>query len=156
MIVCPRCGKENEDANRYCGRCGIEMATAIAPPAPMEETLYCYRHRREPTLLRCGRCERPICTRCARIGPAGPRCPDCARNQTPVTLRGVAHDVRRTVLTPFRGGPYTWYLLVLVLMMAGGILRGCAMRPRPTPPPTIEATAPEPTDQAAPVPNSGR
>lgn len=151
MIVCPRCGKENEDGNLYCGRCGIEIATVSAPPQEAGESLFCYKHRKEPTRLRCGRCERPICTRCARIGPAGPRCPDCARVQTPVSFRGVAHDVLRTIRAPFRGGVYSWYLIILILVILGGSLRGCvrcAGPPRTSVERNLPLESPEPEQDA--------
>lgn len=38
----------------------------------------CYRHPKEETELCCGKCDRPICTRCMVQGPAGVRCPECA------------------------------------------------------------------------------
>jgi membrane associated rhomboid family serine protease len=38
----------------------------------------CYRHPDRPTLVRCSRCERPICTDCMRPAPVGIRCPECA------------------------------------------------------------------------------
>lgn len=44
----------------------------------MADTLYCYRHKNQPTVLRCGHCELPICTRCAIPTPVGVRCPECA------------------------------------------------------------------------------
>lgn len=44
----------------------------------MADTLYCYRHKNRPTVLRCGHCELPICTRCAIQTPVGVRCPECA------------------------------------------------------------------------------
>lgn len=125
MIFCPRCGKDNEEGNRFCGRCGLEMATAPSPAREEAESVRCYRHRKETTRLRCGRCDRPICTRCARIGPAGPRCPDCARNMTPISWRGIAHDALRTITVPFRGGVYNWYLILLIFVVLGGSLRGC-------------------------------
>lgn len=37
----------------------------------------CAAHNRE-TLLRCGRCDAPICPDCTVFGPAGARCRDCA------------------------------------------------------------------------------
>ena len=43
----------------------------------MEETLTCYRHSDRETLLRCGRCERPICPDCVRHGATGVRCEEC-------------------------------------------------------------------------------
>ena len=44
-------------------------------------TLYCYNHPDTPTTLRCNRCERPICTRCAVLTPTGYRCKECVRGQ---------------------------------------------------------------------------
>jgi hypothetical protein len=44
-------------------------------------TLYCYIHPNRPTVLRCNRCERPICTEDAIRTPTGYRCPKCIRVQ---------------------------------------------------------------------------
>lgn len=41
--------------------------------------LYCYRHPDRETWVRCGRCDRPICTRCAMQGPVGVRCRQCGK-----------------------------------------------------------------------------
>lgn len=43
-----------------------------------DETLFCARHPSVETLLRCGRCETPICPKCAVFTDVGARCPDCA------------------------------------------------------------------------------
>jgi hypothetical protein len=48
------------------------------------DTLYCYIHPNRPTVLRCNRCERPICTQDARRTPTGYRCPNCIREQQKV------------------------------------------------------------------------
>ena len=48
------------------------------------ETLYCYIHPNRPTVLRCNRCERPICTEDAIRVPTGYRCPNCVREQQKV------------------------------------------------------------------------
>jgi hypothetical protein len=40
--------------------------------------LNCYRHPNEEVFLRCGKCDRPICPKCTKHGPAGARCPDCS------------------------------------------------------------------------------
>jgi hypothetical protein len=48
------------------------------------ETLYCYIHPSRPTVLRCNRCERPICTEDAIRVPTGYRCPNCVREQQKV------------------------------------------------------------------------
>ena len=48
------------------------------------ETMYCYIHPNRPTVLRCNRCERPICTEDAIRVPTGYRCPNCIRDQQKV------------------------------------------------------------------------
>lgn len=48
------------------------------PDIPIQ---YCYRHPSVETGLRCNRCERPICSRCAVHTETGYRCPDCIRGQ---------------------------------------------------------------------------
>lgn len=45
------------------------------------ETLYCYNHPQRETMLRCNRCERPICNSCAVLTPTGYRCVECVRGQ---------------------------------------------------------------------------
>lgn len=39
----------------------------------------CYRHPDRHTLLRCSRCERPICAACSIDASVGQRCPECVR-----------------------------------------------------------------------------
>jgi hypothetical protein len=46
--------------------------------------LFCEYHPDRPTMLRCSRCEKPICTSCAVQTPTGYRCKDCVRNQQKV------------------------------------------------------------------------
>ena len=41
----------------------------------------CYRHPDTETSLRCNRCGKPICTKCAELTDVGYRCPDCVREQ---------------------------------------------------------------------------
>jgi hypothetical protein len=53
-----------------------DVATAdLHEPPP----LYCYRHPDRETWVRCGRCDQPICTRCAMQGPVGLRCRTCGK-----------------------------------------------------------------------------
>lgn len=47
--------------------------------APEPEPLVCAYHPQRETLIRCARCDRPICTQCAIRHPVGLRCRDCAR-----------------------------------------------------------------------------
>jgi len=46
-----------------------------------EATLYCTNHPDRPTSLRCNRCEKPICPKCAVQTPTGYRCRECVRGQ---------------------------------------------------------------------------
>ena len=41
----------------------------------------CATHPEVETILRCGKCGKPICPRCMVQTPVGARCPDCARLQ---------------------------------------------------------------------------
>lgn len=52
-------------------------APSIAETPAADDSLYCYRHPDRETWVRCGRCERPICTQCAMQGPVGSRCKQC-------------------------------------------------------------------------------
>jgi hypothetical protein len=42
-------------------------------------TLHCARHPNTETVLRCGRCDTPICARCLVMSPVGARCRTCAQ-----------------------------------------------------------------------------
>jgi hypothetical protein len=44
-------------------------------------TLYCANHPNVETTLRCNRCEKPICSKCAVLTPTGYRCRECVRGQ---------------------------------------------------------------------------
>jgi len=43
-----------------------------------EDVVYCARHPKVETALRCGRCDTPICPKCLVQSPVGARCPTCA------------------------------------------------------------------------------
>lgn len=43
-------------------------------------TIYCTNHPNTETLLRCNRCEKPICLKCSKLTDVGYRCNDCLRN----------------------------------------------------------------------------
>jgi membrane associated rhomboid family serine protease len=51
----------------------------------------CYRHRTRETAVSCSNCGRPICPDCMTATPVGMRCPECARQRTPVrSMRSLA------------------------------------------------------------------
>jgi hypothetical protein len=47
-------------------------------------TLYCANHPQTETTLRCSRCNKPICAKCAVLTPTGYKCKECVRNQQKV------------------------------------------------------------------------
>jgi MFS family permease len=58
----------------------------------MTETLYCANHPQTPTSLRCNRCGKLICARCAVRTPVGYRCRDCTRAQQQVFETALWYD----------------------------------------------------------------
>jgi len=55
------------------------MTGTIIPPT--SDTLYCANHPGITTTLRCNRCEKSICPRCAVLTPTGYRCKECVHGQ---------------------------------------------------------------------------
>lgn len=148
-MICRRCGKDNDAGNQFCGRCGLELVE-ITEEAIAAEGRPCYRHPKEITLLACGRCERPICTRCVIMGPAGPRCPECARQNVRVSARGVTHDFTAGLRRMFTGGPFSTYLYIVLAIMAFGLLRSCLSSPSVI---VVEPeSVPRNAEERAPVP----
>ena len=41
--------------------------------------MYCAKHSKTPTNVRCGRCDTPVCPRCLVFAPVGVRCRDCGK-----------------------------------------------------------------------------
>jgi hypothetical protein len=57
-----------------------ESVTAVTPAAgAAPAVLYCANHPDTETLLRCNRCEKPICLKCAVLTDVGYRCKECIR-----------------------------------------------------------------------------
>ncbi len=58
----------------------------------------CYRHPSRETGVSCSNCGRPICTDCMTTTAVGMRCPECARQKTPVkTLRNIQRRPEVTI-----------------------------------------------------------
>jgi membrane associated rhomboid family serine protease len=67
----------------------------------------CYRHPNRETGVSCSNCGRPICPDCMTPTPVGMRCPECARERTPVrTMRNV------------RSVPVVTYVLIAINVLA--------------------------------------
>jgi hypothetical protein len=65
--------------------------------------LYCANHPNVETTLRCNRCEKPICPRCAVLTETGYRCKECVRG------------MQKTFNTA------NWYDYPLAIVLAGGL-----------------------------------
>jgi hypothetical protein len=123
---CRACGAENAADLPYCGACGKKFVAreADVPVTGDNGAFYCFKHTKEVTRLRCSHCEKPICTRCAVIGPAGVKCKTCSRNKIPITARGIVHDVTggaKGAVSRFGARP-VWYLMIwgfIIRLIAG-------------------------------------
>jgi hypothetical protein len=106
------------------------MTAEGIPPAD-DGRLFCYRHPARETWVRCGRCEKPICTQCAMQGPVGFRCRDCGKpvrdpmgSFTPVQLAGgLAASLGGGLLAAFISGRFGFFAL-FVAFFAGGLIVG--------------------------------
>ena len=56
------------------------------------EGMYCPVHPTEPTALRCNKCDRPMCIRCATLTPVGYRCKECIRSQLETFYNALPFD----------------------------------------------------------------
>jgi hypothetical protein len=87
-----------DEAKIESGRGGRDLATADAEaevdgagPAAAE-LVYCANHPRVETSLRCNRCGKPMCSRCAKLTPVGYRCPECIREREDVFFNATPAD----------------------------------------------------------------
>jgi membrane associated rhomboid family serine protease len=78
---------------------------AAGPALDESEETYCYGHPDTPTKLRCSRCERPICGRCAIPASVGQHCPECVAE-----ARRTAPRVRSAVV---RTAPVVTAILIV-------------------------------------------
>ena len=92
-------------------------------------TTYCYKHPNRETMLRCNRCNRPICTECAVLTPTGYRCKECVRGQLKTfnTAEWIDYPLAFIVAggLSFIGSlisSYLGFFTILIAPAAGGIL----------------------------------
>jgi hypothetical protein len=65
----------------------------------IQPTLTCANHPTVETLLRCNRCEKPICLKCAVLTPTGYRCKECVRGQQKIfeTIKTIDYPIAAVV-----------------------------------------------------------
>jgi tetratricopeptide (TPR) repeat protein len=92
---------------------------SVGPPPPDElpfddNALFCANHSTVETMLRCNRCSKPICTRCAVQTPVGYRCKECVGQQQAVFYTGGALDyVIAGVISLVLGGIASYLMTLL-------------------------------------------
>ena len=111
------------------------LATEAVDDAADDGTLHCYRHPDRETWVRCGRCDRPICTKCAMQGPVGFRCRDCGKPvNDPLTSMKPHQVVLGSLVSVGAGvlggliGLQLGFLAIVVGFFAGGITADLVMR----------------------------
>lgn len=62
-------------------------------PTDTAQPLHCANHPTRETILRCNRCEKPICIQCAVLTEVGYRCKECVRGQQNVFYNGGRSDL---------------------------------------------------------------
>ena len=112
-------------------------AEDAAQEADQDAALYCANHPGTETLLRCNRCEKPICLKCAKLTDVGYRCNECLRNvqdkyfnaeskDNPVAF-GIAFIIT-FIATPIAGiftglfGFFGFFIAIMLGSAAGGAL----------------------------------
>ncbi len=69
------------------GEAVVSTEAALEPPI-----LYCANHPNTETLLRCNKCGKPICMKCAVLTDVGYRCKECIRAQQSVYFNATTWD----------------------------------------------------------------
>ena len=87
----------DDDLEAVIAQASQQLEQAVGPPPPGEVplddgVLYCANHPSVQTVLRCNRCGKPICTRCAIQTPVGYRCRECVGQQQAVFYTGGSLD----------------------------------------------------------------
>ncbi|MCA9939083.1 MAG: hypothetical protein KC418_10585 [Anaerolineales bacterium] len=107
------------------------LTNQAQPAPPQAEALVCANHPGRVTSLRCNRCNKPICTQCARRTPVGYRCKACVREQEDIFYTaeaihyiiafvvGVPLAILAAVLVSFI--PF-WFLLIFIGPVLGTIV----------------------------------
>ena len=68
------------------------MTEATTTQETQEETTYCTVHPTVEAVLRCNKCDRPMCTRCAVRTPVGYRCRQCVTAQQDIYFTAEMRD----------------------------------------------------------------
>lgn len=123
----------DEEAKAALAR--MDGAAAVAETL---DVLHCANHPDRETMLRCNRCNKPICPECAVQTPVGYRCRECVRGQQDKFYTATASNqalayaaafgcgivlaIGAFFLGQFLGGYFGWIVAFLAGPAAGGAL----------------------------------
>lgn len=103
----------------------------------IQEATVCYRHPHIETALRCTKCDRYICPKCANRTPVGYICPECLRSQESRYFTGGLGDYGIAAIIAFplsliaafiftlviaRIGFFSWIIAFIAAPIAGGFI----------------------------------
>jgi hypothetical protein len=110
-------------------------SAALDRPADDDGRMFCYRHPDRETWVRCGRCDQPICTKCAMQGPVGFRCKECGKlKHDPMTsftptqlLLGGLMAIAGGAVVAFIGEQLGFFTIIIGFF-GGGLIADIVMR----------------------------
>jgi hypothetical protein len=115
----PAEAESEDELEAVIAQASRRLDAAVGPPPPDElpfddNALFCANHPTVETMLRCNRCNKPICTRCAVQTPVGYRCKECVGRQQAVFYTGGVLDyVIAGVISLVLGGVASYLMTLL-------------------------------------------
>lgn len=108
---------------------------STANPTPAEETVFCTVHPTVEATLRCNRCGRPMCTKCAVLTPVGYRCRQCVRQQQDKFFNTKVYDyliaagvsLFISLIAAFFLSRIGWFFIAFFISPAAGGIIGTAV-----------------------------
>jgi hypothetical protein len=83
------------------------------------EVLHCANHPETETYLRCNKCEKPICLKCAVLTEVGYRCKECIREQQNVFYNALESDNLIAFAVAAGITAVAWPIVAMLLRMTG-------------------------------------
>jgi hypothetical protein len=92
-------------------------------------TVTCVNHPKQETAVRCGKCGKPICTRCMVSTPVGMRCRDCAQLRRLPQFDVGPNLLLRALPAGLATSALAWYIVAYIPLFRFflGILVGAAV-----------------------------
>lgn len=113
----------HEEAKAVLARLDAQTATANGhehEPVVEPDVLYCANHPQRETMLRCNKCNKPICMECAVRTPVGYRCRECVRGQQDKFYTASSSNQ----VLGYGGAVVAGLLLGLAAWLLGGLMGG--------------------------------